>query len=565
LGQNGPENINLSRLTPHAGQQLTTMPRALLSVSDKADLVPFARALHARGYELISTGGTAKTLGGAGLPVLAVSDVTGFPEMMDGRVKTLHPGIHGGILARRDHRDDLEAAERHGIGLIDLVVVNLYPFAQAASDPAVDVAGLIEQIDIGGPSLVRAAAKNFAHVLVVVDPDDYGRVIEMFDAGGADLAFRLQLAQKAFAHTARYDATIASTITEIAVQQGALQRHHSRAGHLADALVVPLRKLRDLRYGENPHQLGAWYRTEGHRDALPIEVLQGKELSFTNLLDLDAAYRVIDEFEEPAAVVIKHTNPCGAALAPALAEAYLRARDADTMSAFGGIVGLNRPIDRETAEALASTFIEAVIGPAVNEDARAILATKKNLRVVVTRFGEWPRLAGPPRQMLDVRSIFGNTWLVEQRDAVAEAWQSWPPGSDEAFRVVTRRQPDAQEWRALRFAWRICAHVKSNAVLFAGPDRTLAIGAGQTSRVDAVKVAVMKARALAPDNTRPLAGSVAASDAFFPFRDGLDEVASAGATSIIQPGGSVRDGEVIAAADEHGLAMVFTGRRHFRH
>ncbi len=541
------------------------MPRALISVSDKADLLTFARALHARGYELVSTGGTAKALAAAGLPVVAVSDVTGVPEMMDGRVKTLHPRIHGGILARRDHREDLEAAERHGIGLFDLVVVNLYPFAQAASDPGVDVPGLIEQIDIGGPSLVRAAAKNFPYVLVVVDPNDYGRVIEAFDAGGADLAFRLRLAQKAFAHTACYDSTIASTITEITVQNGRLERQRVRSGQLPDTLVVPLRKLRDLRYGENPHQLGAWYRVEGHRDALQIEVLQGKELSFTNLLDLEAAYRIIDEFEEPAAVVVKHTNPCGTACATTLADAYVRARDADALSAYGGVVGLNRPVDRATAEALTSTFIEAVIAPSVKDDARAILAAKKNLRVVVTRFSDWPRTIGLSPGQMDVRSIFGGTWLVEQRDAVAEAWQFWPPVSDKAFRVMTRREPDAQEWKALRFAWRICGHVKSNAVIFTTCDRTLAIGAGQASRVDAVKVAVMKAASLAPDNPRPLAGSVAASDAFFPFRDGLDEVAAAGATSVIQPGGSVRDAEVIAAADEHGLAMVFTGTRHFRH
>jgi phosphoribosylaminoimidazolecarboxamide formyltransferase/IMP cyclohydrolase len=540
------------------------MPRALLSVSDKADLVTFARALHARGYELVSTGGTAKALAAAQLPVRTVSEVTGFPELMDGRVKTLHPRIHGGILARRDEPGDLDAAERHDIGLIDLVAVNLYPFAQAASDPAVDVPHLIEQIDIGGPSLVRAAAKNFPGVLVVVDPDDYGRVIEALDAGGADLGFRLQLAQKAFAHTARYDATIASTITEIAVHHGRLERARSRPAQLPDALVLPLRKLRDLRYGENPHQLGAWYRTEGHRAALPIDVLQGKELSFTNLLDLDAAYRVIDEFEEPAAVVVKHTNPCGAASATTLADAYVCARDADALSAFGGIVGLNRPIDAKTAEALASTFIEAVIA-AVMDEARAILAAKKNLRVVVTRFAEWPRPAGSPSGPPDVRSIFGNTWLVEQRDGVVETWRDWPPAGDDSFRVVTRRQPDAEEWKALRFAWRICAHVKSNAVLFATADRTRAIGAGQTSRVDAVNVAVMKAASLNAETPRPLAGSVAASDAFFPFRDGLDAVAAAGATAVIQPGGSVRDAEVVAAADEHGLAMVFTGRRHFRH
>jgi phosphoribosylaminoimidazolecarboxamide formyltransferase/IMP cyclohydrolase len=539
--------------------------RALLSVSDKAALVTFARALHVRGYDLVSTGGTAQTLAGAGLPVVSVADVTGFPEMMDGRVKTLHPRIHGGILARRDHADDLAAAERHGIGLIDLVAVNLYPFAQAASDPAVGVAGLVEQIDIGGPSLVRAAAKNFAHVLVVVDPDDYGRVIEALDAGGADLAFRLQLAQKAFAHTARYDSTIASTLTELGVQDRRLERHRARPGYLPDTLVLPLRKLRDLRYGENPHQIGAWYRVEGHRDDLAIEVLQGKELSFTNLLDLDAARRIMEEFEEPAAVVVKHTNPCGAASGTALEEAYVRARDADALSAFGGIVGVNRLIDAPTAQAIASTFIEAVVAPAVSEEARAILATKKNLRVVVTRFPEWPRPAASGGGLWDIRSIFGNTWLAEERDAVAEAWQSWPPSGENAFRVVTRRQPNQQEWSALRFAWRICAHVKSNTVLFAGPDRTMAIGAGQTSRVDAVRVAAMKAASLAPGNPRPLAGSVAASDAYFPFRDGLDEVAAAGATAVIQPGGSVRDAEVIAAADEHGLAMVFTGRRHFRH
>jgi len=538
--------------------------RALISVSDKADLVTFARALTVRGYELVSTGGTAKTLAAAGLTVVSVASVTGFPEMMDGRVKTLHPRIHGGILARRDHPEDLEAAERHGIGLFDLVAVNLYPFAQAASDPAVDVPGLVEQIDIGGPSLVRAAAKNFAHVLVVVDPDDYGRVIEALDAGGADLAFRLRLAQKAFAHTARYDSTIASTLTEVAVQNGHLERQRTRPGQLPDAVVLPLRKLRDLRYGENPHQIGAWYRVEGHRDDLAIGVLQGKELSFTNLLDLDAAHRITEEFEEPAAVVVKHTNPCGAACGATLAEAYVRARDADALSAFGGVVGLNRPVDAATATAIASTFIEAVIAPGASDEARAILAAKKNLRVVVARLAEWPR-SGSPGGQTDIRSIFGNTWLVEERDAVVEAWQPWPPAGEQSFRVVTRRQPDAQEWSALRFAWRVCAHVKSNTVLFAGPDRTMAIGAGQTSRVDAVKVAAMKAASLAPANPRPLAGSVAASDAYFPFRDGLDEVAAAGATAVIQPGGSVRDAEVIAAADEHGLAMVFTGRRHFRH
>jgi len=546
------------------------MPRALLSVSDKSGLVPFATALRARGFELVSTGGTSRALETAGLPVLSVSDVTGFPEMMDGRVKTLHPAIHGGILARRDHPEDLALAGRHGIRLIDLVVVNLYPFAQAAADPSVDVAGLIEQIDIGGPSLVRGAAKSFRDVLVVVDPDDYGRIVEALDAGGADLAFRLQLAQKAFAHTARYDSMIAATLSEVAEEAGRLERHRGTPGHLPEAMTLPLSKIRDLRYGENPHQLGAWYRgasaAQPHtrREPPTIDVLQGKELSFTNLLDLDAAFHLINEFQEPAAVVIKHTNPCGAAVGATLAEAYVRARDADALSAFGGIVGVNRVVDAATAEALVSTFIEAMVAPGVDERARGILATRKNVRVVVTGFPEWPA-SGSRSQELDVRSIFGHTWLVEQRDVVEEAWPAWPPGGGTEFRVVTRRQPEPAEWQALRFAWRICAHVKSNTVLFTATDRTLAVGAGQTSRVDAVRTAVLKATALFKDVARPLAGSVAASDAFFPFRDGLDEVAAAGATAVVQPGGSVRDAEVIAAADEHGLAMVFTGRRHFRH
>ncbi len=539
------------------------MPRALLSVSDKVGLVAFARALTARHYEILSTGGTAKALESEGLRVKSVSEITGFPEMMDGRVKTLHPHIHGGILARRDHPDDLRAASEHGIGLIDLVAVNLYPFAQTAADPSVTVAGLIEQIDIGGPSLLRAAAKNFRDVLVVVNPEDYGRVIEILDAGGADIGFRLELAQKAFAHTARYDATIAATLAEIVPQQGRLERVRVHPGQLPETFVLPLTKLRDLRYGENPHQLGAWYRSQGTRDSLPVEVLQGKELSFTNLLDLDAAFRIMCEFEEPAGVVIKHTNPCGAAVADTLAAAYVRARDADPLSAYGGVVGLNRVIDQATAEAIVSTFIEAVIAPGVEAAARTVLSTKKNLRVVVTSFPDWPRTG---RAMgLDVRSVFGNTWLVEQRDAVEEAWREWPPAAEGGYRVVTRRQPDVDEWKALRFAWRVCAHVKSNAVIFTASDRTMAIGAGQMSRVDAVRCAALKARERSEGSARPLAGSVAASDAYFPFRDGLDEVAAAGATAVIQPGGSVRDAEVIAAADEHGLAMVFTGRRHFRH
>ncbi|HEY8537149.1 MAG TPA: bifunctional phosphoribosylaminoimidazolecarboxamide formyltransferase/IMP cyclohydrolase [Vicinamibacterales bacterium] len=533
------------------------MPRALLSVSDKTGLAAFARGLRDRGFELVSTGGTARALAEAGLPVVNVSDVTGFPEMMDGRVKTLHPLIHGGILARRDRPDDLESARRHGIGLIDLVAVNLYPFEQTAARAEATFDDLIEQIDIGGPSLVRAAAKNFRDVLVVVDPGDYDEVLRALDAaGGVSLALRFDLARKAFAHTAAYDSAIASTLGTIETEGGTLRRAAPGSVALPQRLVLDLPKLRDLRYGENPHQKAAWY-ARGRYGFGAVDVLQGKELSFTNLLDLDSAARIVLEFPEPAAAVIKHTNPCGAATGATAAEAYIRAREADALAAFGGIVGLNRPIDAETAQAITSTFIEAVVAPAVHEDARPVLARKPNMRVVVVDFESLRHEFTP-----EVRSILGAV-LVQQRDAVEEAQAAWPDGGGE-LRVVTRRQPTEAEWRALRFAWRVCAHVKSNSVIFTSDSQTLAIGAGQMSRVDAVKTAVNKAQTAAPDRNI-LAGSVVASDAFFPFRDGLDAVVAAGATAVVQPGGSVRDAEVIAAADEHGIAMVFTGRRHFRH
>ncbi|HEY3158309.1 MAG TPA: bifunctional phosphoribosylaminoimidazolecarboxamide formyltransferase/IMP cyclohydrolase [Vicinamibacterales bacterium] len=528
------------------------MHRALISVSDKTGLAEFARGLAARGFELVSTGGTARALQQAGLPVVGVSEVTGFPEMMDGRVKTLHPLVHGGILARRERPDDLAAASTHGITLIDLVAVNLYPFVKAASNPDTPFEALIEEIDIGGPSLVRAAAKNFQDVLVVVSPADYPAVLEQLDrAGGPTRAFRFELARTAFAHTGSYDTAIASTLGTIAADDAGF--HRAPPGGAPSTIALALRKVRDLRYGENPHQQAAWY-AEGPAAGLGnAQVLQGKELSYTNLLDLDAAARIVLEFDEPAAAVIKHTNPCGAATGATAADAYVRAREADALAAFGGIVGVNRPIDKETAQAIVSTFIEAVIAPAVNDEARAILATRANLRVVTADF-----MASANDGGRELRSILGAV-LVQTRDRVTEAAQPWP--SDD-LRVVTKRQPAAAEWQALRFAWRICAHVKSNTILFTSADRTLAIGAGQMSRVDAAKVARMKAGAIGPD---ALKGSVAASDAFFPFRDGLDAVADAGATAVVQPGGSMRDQEVIAAADERGLAMVFTGRRHFRH
>ena len=541
------------------------MPRALISVSDKTNLLDFARGLTTRGFEIISTGGTAKALQDGGLTVVAVSAVTGFPEMLDGRVKTLHPMIHGGILARRSRVDDVTALQQYGITPIDLVVVNLYPFARAAANPETPFDALVEEIDIGGPSLVRAAAKNFADVVVVVAPSDYPAVLAQLDApGGPSRAFRFDLARKAFAHTGSYDTAIASTLASITTDGNAF--HREPAAGAPAILSLGLRKVRDLRYGENPHQAAAWYAEEPPSGLGRAAVLQGKELSYTNLLDLDAAARIVLEFEEPAAAVIKHTNPCGAATGAHAVDAYVRAREADPLAAFGGIVGVNRPIDAEAARAIVSTFIEAVIAPAVEEDARPILATKANMRVVTADFSAFAGAtsnAGPSSSSgaseREFRSILGGV-LVQQRDRVIEARTPWPAGAD--LKVATRRQPTEEEWQALRFAWRICAHVKSNTVLFTGRDRTLAIGAGQMSRVDAVNVAKMKGEALGP---RALAGSVAASDAFFPFRDGLDAVAAAGATAVVQPGGSVRDQEVIAAADEHGIAMVLTGRRHFRH
>jgi phosphoribosylaminoimidazolecarboxamide formyltransferase/IMP cyclohydrolase len=531
------------------------MPRAILSVSDKSGLIPFGKALAARGFELVSTGGTAKALADAGLPVVNVSDVTGFPEMMDGRVKTLHPRIHGGILARRSHPEDLALAKQHGIGLVDLVVVNLYPFVETAARPGIAFDDLIEQIDIGGPSLVRAASKNFRDVLIVVSPNDYDAVIAELDKdGGPSPAFRFELARRAFEHTGAYDTAIASTLGEVTVEGENFSRTEARKSVSPQALTIRGSKLRDLRYGENPHQPAAWYALDPPAGLGAPAVLQGKELSFTNLLDLDAAARIVLEFDEPAAAVIKHTNPCGVATGASIAEAYVRARDADALAAFGGIIGLNRRLDEETARAIVSTFIEAVVAPDVDDTARTILATKANLRVVVADFTKMA-------DAREYRSILG-AMLVQERDRVSEAQLPWP--TDEV-RVVTKRQPTADEWQALRFAWRVMAHVKSNTVIFTDAARTLAIGAGQMSRVDAVQVAVSKAGGWKGGSAAALKGSVAASDAFFPFRDGLDAVAAAGATAVAQPGGSVKDAEVIAAADEHGLAMVFTGRRHFRH
>ncbi|HXW05546.1 MAG TPA: bifunctional phosphoribosylaminoimidazolecarboxamide formyltransferase/IMP cyclohydrolase [Vicinamibacterales bacterium] len=526
--------------------------RAILSVSDKAGLVDLGRGLSRLGCELISTGGTSKTLTASGLTVTSVAAVTGMPEMLDGRVKTLHPAIHGGILARRHKPEDLAALADHGIAPVDLVVVNLYPFRKAATNPDTPFDDLIEEIDIGGPSLLRAAAKNFRDVLAVVDPADYPRVLEQLERpAGPALEFRLELMRKAFAHTADYDTMIASTMASVTVTGDRIRRDPGSSALSPSPLLLSHQEV-PLRYGENPHQKAAWI--PGGSADRAWSVHQGKELSFTNLLDLDAAVRVALEFAEPAGVVIKHTNPCGVATGATLAEAYVRAREADALSAFGGIVGLNRPVDVETARALTSTFIEAVVAPAVSPDAAAVLAGKANMRVVTVDFAGLEARWGDSAHR-EARSFLGGS-LIQDSDRVTEARTPWPDG--DFPRVVTRRVPTPAEWTGLRFAWRVCGHVKSNAVIFAAEDRTVAVGAGQMSRVDAVRVAVMK-------GGEALQGTVVASDAFFPFRDGLDALAAAGATAVVQPGGSVRDADVIAAADEHGLAMVFTGRRHFRH
>ena len=531
--------------------------RALLSVSDKTNVVELGRGLAALGCELVSTGGTARALREADLAVTAIETVTGVPEMMEGRVKTLHPAVHGGILARRDRDDDRAALERHGIETIDVVAVNLYPFAAAAANADTAFDDLVEEIDIGGPSLVRAAAKNFKDVLVLVDPGDYLKAIqELGRPDGPSLEFRFSLAQKAFGHTAAYDRTIADTLAGVRSTAEGFEREVVTAETtVPPALHLSLSRLATLRYGENPHQEAAWYCDETPEGLSAAQVLQGKALSFTNLLDLDAAARLVLEFDDPTAAVLKHTNPCGVATARSIADAYTTAREGDALSAFGGIVGLNRPIDAATATAIVSTFIEAVVAPGADEAARTILAEKQAMRVLIADLA--PIRDGRAGRR-DVRSILGG-WLVQRRDVVEEARGRGADGAgDPPLRVVTKRAPTDEEWQALRLAWRVCAHVKSNTIVFARADRTAALGAGQMSRVDAVNVAVLKAQA-------ELGGTVVASDAFFPFRDGLDAIAGAGATAVVQPGGSKRDAEVIAAADEHGIAMVMTGRRHFWH
>lgn len=522
--------------------------RALVSVYRKDGLTDLGRGLVRQGFELVSTGGTFEALEQAGVPVTAVSDVTGFPEILGGRVKTLHPKVHGGILARREVPADAKALAKHGILPVDLVVVNLYPFEDRVAKGA-PFAEAIESIDIGGPTLIRAAAKNFTHVAVVVDPADYPLLLEQLDRPeGIDPATRLYLAQKAFRHTSRYDAAIAAYFAQL----------ESRPAGYAPAesddvfpyrLSLAFEKVQDLRYGENPHQRAAFYSDLGSTlySIAAARKLQGKELSFNNILDLDAAWRLVTELGETAAVVVKHTNPCGVARAATLKEAFERAWASDPLSAFGSIVAFNRRVDEASAGKLASVFVEAVIAPGFEAGARKILAAKKNLRVMDMDTTGIHKVTG-----FDLRRVMGGL--------LAQEWDLHRL-EREKCEVVTKRKPDDDEWRVLLFAWTVAKHVKSNAIVFASDSRTLGIGAGQMSRVDAARFAVLKAEGAKAS----LAGSVAASDAFFPFRDGIDAIAAAGATAVIQPGGSVKDDEVVAAADEADLAMVFTGVRHFRH
>jgi phosphoribosylaminoimidazolecarboxamide formyltransferase / IMP cyclohydrolase len=524
------------------------MTTALLSVSDKTGIVELAQTLHALGVKLLSTGGTAKLLAQASLPVTEVSEVTGFPEMLDGRVKTLHPRIHGGLLARRDLPAHVAALKEHGIGMIDLLVINLYPFAQATAKADCTLEDAIENIDIGGPAMLRAAAKNWQDVAVVIDPQDYAHVLGELKAGGVSRTTKFTLAKKVFAHTAAYDGMITNYLTalhpgaEDATAQVPLKSEYPSVFNLQ------LAKTQDMRYGENPHQSAAFYR-----DAQPVlgtlagwTQLQGKELSYNNIADADAAWECVKSFADaPACVIVKHANPCGVALGATAAEAYAKAFQTDPASAFGGIIAFNTPLDGAAAEAVAKQFVEVLIAPDITPEARAVFSAKHNVRLLEVPLARTMNL-------LDLKRVGGGV-LLQSADAknVSRA----------ELRVVTKLAPTEAQMDDLMFAWKVGKFVKSNAIVFCAGGMTLGVGAGQMSRIDSARIASIKA-----ENAKlTLKGSAVASDAFFPFRDGLDVVVDAGASCVIQPGGSMRDAEVIAAADERGIAMVFTGVRHFRH
>jgi len=516
--------------------------RALLSVTDKTGLVEFAQALAGFGVELVSTGGTARALREAGLAVKDISELTGFPEMLDGRVKTLHPLVHGGLLYIRGNAEHEAAVAAHGIKPIDMVVVNLYAFEKTAAQPGVAFGHLIENIDIGGPSMVRSAAKNFEDVAIVTRVADYPSLTEELKAnsGGLTRATRWRLAKQAFATTAAYDAAIAGTLERIAEAPAVERPAAPDTESLPQTLRIIYPLAQSLRYGENPHQRAALYSDASGLGVAGARQLQGKELSFNNLVDLDACWELAQEFEETAVIIVKHTNPCGAATGESVLEAYRKALAADPVSAFGGVIGINRVVDGEAAEEIAKLFVEAIAAPGFTPEAVARFGAKKNLRLVQIK-------PAPVRPV--VKHVSGGM-LLQDADTGRV--------TESELKVVTWRPPTAEELKSLLFAWRVCKHVKSNAIVYARDGQTLGVGAGQMSRVDAARFGAMKA-------VLPLAGCVAASDAFFPFPDGLETVAQAGATAVIQPGGSVKDEDVIAAADRLGLAMVFTGIRHFRH
>ena len=520
---------------------LRTVRRALLSVTDKTGLVEFARALASHGVELVSTGGTAGALRDAGLAVKDISELTGFPEMLDGRVKTLHPKVHGGILHIRDNALHQAAIAEHGIAPIDMVVVNLYAFEKTAAKPGVAFHEIIENIDIGGPSMVRSAAKNFEDVAIVTAVSDYPALTEELAANQGSLSreTRWRLARQAFALTAAYDTAISSTLTTISSTSTTLSEPKTTAD-FPDPLRITYPLVAPLRYGENPHQSAALYADGSGKGVAGARQLQGKELSYNNLVDLDACWDLAQEFSEPAVAIIKHTNPCGVATGATMLEAYTRALASDPVSAFGGVIGANREIDEAAAEEIAKLFVEAIAAPSFSERAMARFASKKNLRLVAVQ---------PAALTRAFKYISGGLLLQDADTGMVTA---------EQLKTVTKRPPTPEELEDLLFAWKVAKHVKSNAIVYARGGQTIGIGAGQMSRVDAARFGAMKA-------VLPLAGTVAASDAFFPFPDGLETVAEAGATAVIQPGGSVRDSDVIAAADRLGIAMVFTGMRHFRH
>jgi phosphoribosylaminoimidazolecarboxamide formyltransferase/IMP cyclohydrolase len=517
----------------------TVVRRALLSVSEKAGIVDFARGLSELGIEIISTGGTARELGEAGLEVRAIEDFTGFPEMMDGRVKTLHPRLYAGLLARRDEEEHLRAAAEHDIEQVDLVCVNLYPFEQTVARGDASESEIIEKIDIGGPTMIRAAAKNSDFAAVVVDPSDYGAVLEELgsSAGRLSAQTRRSLAGKAFACTARYDAAISTWF--------AARTHEGFPPSWTDAFE----KVSDLRYGENPHQSAAFYARAGAPTHLlaGVRQLHGKELSFNNLLDLSSARELVEDFDQPACAIVKHNNPCGCAVAERGQDAYERAFACDPLSAYGGVIAVNTRVDRSFAEALSQQFIEVLLAPGFDEDALEVLQVKKNVRLL--ELAEWPAAS----REVESKAVIGGQ-LVQTRDVVTETRGE--------MRVMSASQPSEQQWQDMEFAWRVCRHVRSNAIVIAAGGATIGIGAGQMSRVDAVRIAIEKAREFRPEE---LAGSALASDAFFPFADGPQLAIDAGVTAIIQPGGSVRDEEVLAAVDAAGVVMVATDRRHFRH